>query len=214
MGFENFQEWTLHNLCVQPVPLWKCFVFLLSDTSCISGCGLCVLCYHSGLLLGRVWLFLFPPSLFLLYYRILYYLLIYYQDSPQAFSFLSWWVTALTASPHMSHFQRSQTFSWFFLNSLQFVHICCTGKPRNEHRTADMSYQCWAGGRDNLPQPAGNTVCHSALKAVNILCCEGWLVAYIFWCSWRLPGPSLHSCCPAASWHHLAVVLQVISHQE
>lgn len=194
MDFENFQQWTFHSLCVQPVPLFDTLtvkdVFLpFKYFLCLSLWPLCLVLSLS--VIGKDLTVSFssiPGSS------------VHCQDSPWAFSFLAWLATVLIAFLHMWDFQRSQTSSWVFPELTPVCPYLLYGKPRNEHRTADIPYQCQAEGRDHLRQPAGNTLCHSAQKAVDLLCLWGLVTGlYSVWCSWGLPGPSLHSCCPAVS---------------
>lgn len=180
MGFENFQQWTLHNLCVQPVPLFDTLtveeVFLPFKNGrklthkllCLSLWPLCLVLSLSVIGKGLAVSFSSIPGSS-----------IHCQDSPWAFSFLAWLATVLIASLHMWDFQRSQTSSWVFPELTPVCPYLLYGKPRNEHRTADIPYQCQAEGRNHLHQPAGSTLYHSAQKAVDLLCCEGWLLAYI-----------------------------------
>lgn len=106
----------------------------------------------------------------------------FYTLSEFPMSFLFCWAAESQLSQPLLICQISQGLRHLcssFWNSLQFVHICCSGKLRNEPRSAAMSYQCLEEGRDHLPQPASNTLCDAAQEAVGLLSCEGWWLAYI-----------------------------------
>lgn len=130
---------------------------------------------------------------------------------PKSFSFLGWLVTALTASPHMSDFQRPQTSSWLlpeltpvcpYLGSPEMNTELQIGITVLSRGKGSPPSSCWQHSVSFSPEGCRPPLLWGSVAGL-----------YSVWCSWGLPGPSLQSCCPAVS-PHLAMVLGVISQQK
>lgn len=128
-------------------------------------------------------------------------------------SFLLFGLTS-HSSHSLSSYVRFLKVSDIFMFFPELTPLCpylLYWKPRMDTEL-QMFYQCWAGGRAHLPQPAVYTLCHSAWKAVDLLCCEYWLLASI---QFGVHEDSLVPLCTAAVRLLAGItLLRVVSHQE
>ena len=96
----------------------------------------------------------------------------------------AWTAPALSASPHRVGAPVSSLSS---LDSLQYVHISCTGSPELDPALQVWPHQSWEGGKNHLPLPAGNdrTVRtlgkHSGFHQIHLLgaSCYEWVTSFM-----------------------------------
>lgn len=140
----------------------KRFFLCLNGISCISVCTHCTSsCHWATLRRVRLCLLYSSPSD----------IYIHWEDPPEH-SFLS------RFSLHMTDAPSPSSPLWPFAGLPPTCpSLSCTKEPRTGHKSPDVSHESWAGDKDHLPRPAGDTLFNAVQGADGLLGSKGALLA-------------------------------------
>jgi len=117
--------------------------------------------------------------------------------------YICWWGPP---DPSLLQVEQSELSQPFLTGEmLHSIHDLCMMYVHVSLRSLELAtglqgrlHQCWAEGKDHLPQPADNALSNAAQGIISLLFPQSHVAGWgSSWCPPALPGPFLQSCFPA-----------------